>query len=1087
VTPERRRFVLPGLILAGGAVLSVSALLFVGAFIEHRAQATLDRQAIEVRGAIESQIEAYSEIVHATTAFFRASPYRTRGEFNRYVSQLNLRERLPGVQIINYAEYVPAEDRAKFEERVRSDTSLNPRGHPDFEIRGKPERAAHYVITYIEPMEGNEGSFGLDIGGPPFKPDALEYGRDTGKLVSSGRLIRTDGPNQQMALAMRLPVYRAGMPARTVDERRAAYMGSVGIGFRLNDLVLGALERARLNNIDFKLFDVGSRNAAAAMQEMSGASAVNLLFETTPGEQKGQAIRAERASLETRLPTEMAGRAWELHFNVAHASLAGLPAIWAPWLTLAAGLLASAGLAYAFYGRALNRGALILWGADFLKRSARLERRVQRPAMALWKLSPNEGTIEWSDHALGVLGVSPKNAPHSLPAFLELVDPRDREALGKAIESSQCSGAMVNAQYRIAVAGNTRWLHSVGHAWHGDDGRLGYLQGWMTDVTEVKVHIQREELRAAILKVLEVKQSPADAMRDVLALLCLHCGFDNGCFWESGPRGEDARKAAQWGNGEPTAAQLDRLAAGTLRSPSNSVPFVRALNGAERRNVPQELGLPAEEGFGVEMAFAVDEPWVGCVTLFGHRPNFAREDMLKVLEPTPVLLGSELKKNHLREDLRRIAAQDLITGLPNEGVMRERIAEALKEHPRSSRGCALILVDIDKFHCVNEQFGRTSGDEVLRSVGARLRNSLRVHDIVAHLYADRFAVLIHDTEGVVKVGAIAKKLRLACANPLRLHEKEVKLSACMGIAIQDSANTTVTAIVGRAEAALLRAKARGGGHMEFYEMAAHAGVPSRITVGPSLCQALERGEFELHYQPKISALTADVTGFEALLRWRNQDVGLLTPKQFLSIAEQNGIIDEIGDWVLAKACAFIRKAKDRSGTALSVSVNLSATQFRSRALPMAVGAHLFSSGINPQMLELELGEHTIMRDPCSSVTILRELSSLGTRVSVHDFGADFSCFAQIKRFSLDSVKIARSLVAHDAWESHRQAVLDATVSVSCNLGLRVVGQGVESESQRTLLTKLGCHELQGFHICKPLPEEDALRYVTAKADSLSGR
>src|SRR5713226_8936637 len=352
-TPRGKTF-FPFLVLGIGVAISILLHFVIKDNVESEAQLRFERQASDAKHVIEARVKSYADVLHGLAALFSTSNSISRAEFRRYVVVLDLPNRYPGFQGLNYAEYVPHEAKARFEARVRRDTSLDPRGFPNFAIKPAGDRSEYFVLNYLEPLAGNELAFGLDIASNPPVATALAAARANGKLTSSGRLLDA-GRSRAVFLAMRLPVYRPGAPVETVEQRRAAYLRSVGAGFRVRELIQGALDKSQLRHLRFTLYDAGSardNTPSAAIRED------RLLFDSD--DLLDTSLKVSNAGdpdalFATSLPTEVGGRIWEVRFTAKKSAIIDRTDALLPGLTLAAGLISSVLLFLVLYSLASSR------------------------------------------------------------------------------------------------------------------------------------------------------------------------------------------------------------------------------------------------------------------------------------------------------------------------------------------------------------------------------------------------------------------------------------------------------------------------------------------------------------------------------------------------------------------------------------------------------------------------------------------------------------------------------------------------------------------------------------------------------------
>src|SRR5712691_2132777 len=395
------------LVLGIGIGLSILLHFVIKDNVQGEAQLRFERQASDAQHVIEARIKSYADVLHGLGALFNTSNSIPRAEFRRYVAALDLPHRYPGFQGLNYAEYVPHEAKARFEARVRRDTSLDPRGYPNFIIKPAGDRHEYFVLNYLEPLAGNELAFGLDIASNPPVAVALAAARDSGRLISSGRLLDA-GRSRSVFLAMRLPVYRPGMPVETAEERRAAYTGSVGAGFRMRELIQGALDKSKLQYLRFRLYDAGlikDKTPSAAIRED------RLLFDSDDlldAPLKAAKAGGPDALFATNLPMEVGGRIWEVRFSAKKEAIIDRTDALLPWLTLAAGLVSSLLLFFALHSLTSSRHRAVeiaqVITKDLRESEASLGRAQNMAQLGNWSLDSETGEMSWSAEMNRIFG-----------------------------------------------------------------------------------------------------------------------------------------------------------------------------------------------------------------------------------------------------------------------------------------------------------------------------------------------------------------------------------------------------------------------------------------------------------------------------------------------------------------------------------------------------------------------------------------------------------------------------------------------------------------------------------------------------------
>lgn len=434
--------------------------------------------------------------------------------------------------------------------------------------------------------------------------------------------------------------------------------------------------------------------------------------------------------------------------------------------------------------------------------------------------------------------------------------------------------------------------------------------------------------------------------------------------------------------------------------------------------------------------------------------------------------------------LERLATCDVLTELPNRAMMEKRLKQRL-QNPHPDICEAVFFIDLDNFKEVNDSLGHAAGDMLLKEIAARLQQCVRPGDMVARLGGDEFVVLAECRNGGSTAIGIAEKLCMALDTPMVIQGHEVMAGASVGIAMYPQDGDTSEALLQNADTALYRAKAAGGDAYCFFTPDMGEASRSRLMLQAALRHALERDEFEVYYQPRMNLRTMEMTGMEALLRWTHPQLGAVSPAQFIPLAEEIGLISDIGNWVLQRAAMQAAQWSACHGRPLKVSVNLSARQLRDRKLVPLVEHALHSSGLPANQLELELTESGLMEDPELAAALLTELKALGLKLSVDDFGTGYSSLAYLCRFPLDSLKLDRSFLLQQQPEAVNTLKLaEAIINLAHTLNLSVVAEGVENEKHLAFLSNTSCDEIQGSCISKPLPVPEFERFLRTALLSL---
>jgi diguanylate cyclase (GGDEF)-like protein len=429
------------------------------------------------------------------------------------------------------------------------------------------------------------------------------------------------------------------------------------------------------------------------------------------------------------------------------------------------------------------------------------------------------------------------------------------------------------------------------------------------------------------------------------------------------------------------------------------------------------------------------------------------------------------------ERLRHQAFHDPLTDLPNRALFMDKLWHALDYMEHRGQPVAVLFMDLDNFKLINDSFGHEVGDLLLVSVAERLRQCLRPEDTAARFGGDEFTILLEAVADASDAVRVAERITHALKAPFTLNGREVFVNTSIGIALATSGRERPTDLLRNADVALYRAKASGKAACEVFNAAMNILALERLDLQAELTRAIERGEFALHYQPQLELPTGKITGWEALVRWRHPERGLLLPVAFLSVAEESGLITQIGKLVLEEACRQAKEWQEQHPAAdapLKMSVNISARQFqRPDELVREVAQVLEETGLAPGSLVLEITESMIMKEAERNVDVLERLRGLGVQVAVDDFGTGYSSLAYLKRFPVDMLKVDKSFVDGLGENLEDTAIVEAVINLAHALGLRTVAEGIETTGQLDQLRALGCELGQGYYFSRPLPAHKA--------------
>jgi len=431
----------------------------------------------------------------------------------------------------------------------------------------------------------------------------------------------------------------------------------------------------------------------------------------------------------------------------------------------------------------------------------------------------------------------------------------------------------------------------------------------------------------------------------------------------------------------------------------------------------------------------------------------------------------EVRLLHERE-MRHQAYHDSLTGLPNKSKFSEQLRESINRSVRSGQQFALMFVDLDRFKIINDSMGHDAGDQLIRIAGERLSSLTREKDILFRWGGDEFTIILENIDNLDDVSTIAERIIKGMSSPISIAKQELVITTSTGIAVYPNDSDSAEALIKNADAAMYHAKGSGRNRYEFYTPEMNARAKERLELESGLQKALQNEEFILHYQPKYGASTQKLVGVEALLRWQHPSYGLVMPDRFIPALEENGLINAVGEWVLRTACAQNKMWQEQGFAPVTVSVNISAVQFRSPQLIDSVARVLDETQLESRYLELELTESMFISNTEAAINTMYRLKDLGVSLSIDDFGSGYSSLSYLKRFPVDYLKIDRSFIKDIENSNKDAAITNAITVLAHSLNMKIVAEGVESQGQLDYLKSQGCQELQGFLFSRPVPAQE---------------
>jgi predicted signal transduction protein with EAL and GGDEF domain len=449
-----------------------------------------------------------------------------------------------------------------------------------------------------------------------------------------------------------------------------------------------------------------------------------------------------------------------------------------------------------------------------------------------------------------------------------------------------------------------------------------------------------------------------------------------------------------------------------------------------------------------------------------------------------VLDVTELKR--AQDKILQLAHFDNLTGLANRNIFRKRVEQAMKRAKRDGHIGAVLFLDLDNFKRINDTYGHSIGDQLLQEVARRLTTTVRRSDsicdrhfppakernMIARLGGDEFTVLLPEIKHIKDAENVARRILYAMSSTINLSGHEFVVTTSIGVAIFPDHGEDVESLLKNVDAAMYYVKHAGKNDYELFVNSMNVMVKRRLEMEHCLRRAIENNELSIHYQPQVSLQSGRIIGVEALLRWHSAELGMVSPVEFIPVAEETGLISPIGEWVLREACAQVKKWRDAGLPEIRIAVNLSVRQFAKQSIDKLVSQVLLDTGLPVDFLELEITENMLMDDVEGAVETLHKLKALGVYLAIDDFGTGYSSLSYLKRFPIDKLKVDRSFITHVTTDPGDAAVTQAIIAMAHSLGLTVTAEGVEEASQLEFLRQNNCEEVQGYYFSRPLPTSD---------------
>ncbi|MDD5301190.1 MAG: EAL domain-containing protein [Gallionella sp.] len=1006
-------------------------------------QTQFDYRVRDVVDDINKRMKAYEQVMRGVDGLFAHADIVERKEFHDYILRLRLKENYPGIQSVRFAPLVPKAEKDRHIAAIRKD------GSPAYTIWPDGQRDLYAPVLYFEPHdERNQQVFGYDMfsdneyprpgdSGTGLRRAAMEQARDSGNVAISGkiRLVFEADKGNQAGFVMFLPVYKHDAPHGTLAERRANIIGWICSVFRAGDLMDGILgESSNNGDVDIDLYDGEELSEKTKMYDPDQDS-----FSRNP----------HMRFFEKVSPIEIAGHKWTMRVRT-HDSFGAQLDKDKPRTIAAIGIIAS--LFFTLFVWMLVLGRTRAWQASQVIKQELAERQQAEQALRASE-ERFRYIFDYSKVGMNLLGPDYKYLKTN-SAFCEMTGYSEQELLAydfKEITHPDDIEPNLTLSKKL-LAGDIdhfniqkRYIRKDGGIVHGDvtvsamrdeNGKFAYGIAVVQDVTE---RIQAQKKLLMLSRAVEnspatvVITNPNGIIEYVNKKFTSITGYS---FEEAIGRNPSILNSGKQSGDFYTQLWKTILAGNEWYGEM----WNRKKNG--------ELYLEQ-----VSISPIVDEQ--------GKIANFVavKEDITD--------------KKKTEETIWMQANFDTLTGLPNRRMFRERLEQEIKKSIRSGIPIALMFIDLDHFKEINDSLGHDMGDALLIEASQRIADCVRTTDIVARLGGDEFTVLLSEVEDVTSVERIAQCITEKLAASFRLKEEVVYVSASIGITLYPNDASDIEGLFKNADQAMYVAKNQGRNRHSYFTSALQEAAQTRLRLINDLRGALAANQFMVYFQPIVELSTGRIDKAEALIRWKHPERGLVSPAQFIPLAEETGLILEIGDWVFREAMRYNKRWRTLYNPVLQISVNKSPIQFYKDGDDHAVWlAYLRDIDMPGQGLVIEITEGLLLDSNTSINGALLTLRNADIHVSIDDFGTGYSSLSYLKKFDIDYLKIDQSFVRHLEVDHNDLVLCEAIIVMAHKLGIKVIAEGVETQKQRDMLAAAECDYAQGYLYSRPIPADE---------------
>lgn len=680
--------------------------------------------------------------------------------------------------------------------------------------------------------------------------------------------------------------------------------------------------------------------------------------------------------------------------------------------------------------------------AGELQRSRQQLQEIQRLAgIGSWELDLERNVLSWSDELYRIFEIDPAQRPADYEHFLQMVHEEDRGRVDQAYQAALAARQPYEVEHRMVMPdGRIKQIRERGETFYDEAGKPLRSIGTAQDITDIRLLESQMQLLGSAFHHSGEAIMITDHNNRILTV--------NAAFTMLTGYSQDE-----------VAGQDPRILSAGRTSREDYKRMWAAIK--EKSFWQGEIWDRRKDG-------GVYPKWLS-VSVIRDEQGDIRYHIAHFTDVSTER-ATEAKIHYM-------AHHDMLTGLNNRFSLKDRLEHALAVARRESVRVALLFIDLDRFKVINDTLGHHVGDELLIHVSRRLRQCVRESDLVARLGGDEFVVMLSGIEHSSSVAMVAEKLVMRVGEPYPVGAHTLYTTPSIGIAIYPMDGEDGETLMRNADAAMYHAKSAGRNNFQFFDAKMNEAAVERLGIEHALRLALGRDEFRLHFQPIINLRTGKVSCVEALIRWQHPERGLLAPGMFIGVAEETGLIQPIGDWVIWAACRQLAAFREAGLTGVKMAINISAIQMRNSDLSVLARGVIEAYSLPPGDLVFEITESVAMEHPDETVRVLDLLRDMGVSLALDDFGTGYSSLSYLRMFALDKLKLDRSFVEEIGQDVDGQVICDATIGLAHNLGLTLVAEGVETEAQLDYLRARGCDLVQGYLFSKPLPAEQVMEFI----------